>query len=214
MATRGEIIDFGFTSSLAQALDRLPRRKVDTIDSDDIQNAGINESREHLASLREWLIYTMATLANGENYELSEKMVPLSYQDMDLLATIGFKPGPLLLAQFEWATLSEDNIWADLYDMGDNAYKRWNIWEMSPDLASLLKEIDDTDFDLLKSASPHCICIQTDKHFIPQDQQPIAFGADDYWTDYNFPYNVGIVTEDELKALLQDLGRRPQTSEV
>jgi hypothetical protein len=55
---------------------------------------------------------------------------------------------------------------------------------------------------------------KTDKHLIPKDQQPIAFGDDNYWADDNFPYNVGIVTEEELKALLQDLGRRLQTSGV
>ena len=30
---------------------------------------------------------------------------------------------------------------------------------------------------------------KTDKHLIPKDQQPIAFGDDNYWADDNFPYN-------------------------
>ena len=208
MATRGELIGFGPPQSFSQALERLPLEDETEINANG--DDGLIEARRHLASLRASLIESIAALATGNTARLSERLVPLSYDDLQLANEIGFRRGNHL-ASFPWATLEVNNDWAELFLSGDNAYKRWNIWEMTPDLTSLLNGIDDADFDLLKAATPHCICIKTDKHFIPQDQQPIAFGDDDYWYDDNFPYNVGIVTEEELKALLQDLGRRPIT---
>lgn len=201
MAYLGEIFGNTKPDTFDEALKRLPSREETGLNLEE-GDEDLKETREHLAGLRGVLYETLVEASEGEFRLLEDRMVPLSQTEIDLMepTTLPRPSGIVSLVSlqrgseiqnFEWSALPGDSIWNVVFETGDDRYYAWKISFVDPPFEPLDTLIEDYSEDEggYKTFEVTLLCIMIET----VDNRNVS------------EYNIGIVTNLELQALLEDL---------
>lgn len=176
-ATLGTRIGFGHPVDADQAWIRLP----------DITHPLYKEDRtfEHLAHLKDWYWSATELMAQGRMLPFGERFVPLAAEDMVFMQGISFRRGDKILTA-DWEYIPYDLApWCRLLPTEDDCYRWWQICKVYP--------------QPVLSEGISLVSIEMNSGF--------NLDGNDYRTDKKSEFEIGLVTEDELRVLLERLGR-------